>query len=194
MTEQMSIRKLYSVLDKSLMEGSFVIDNPIKKAVAIAVIKNPYSGCYLEDLSVLADFGAELGKLLSSNALKALDLEDGSQIESYGKAVIVGTKGEIEHGHAIIHPKIGAPFRNAIGGAEKARAIIPSTAKMGTLGTSIDVPVHYKDSEWVLSHVDTITVSVPDAPYEDEILVALAITTNGRPMARIPGLKKEDVK
>jgi hypothetical protein len=193
MTKQLRIRKLYAVLDEVLEERNIVLETPIKRAVAIAVIKNPYSGTYQEDLSELFDYGEELGHILSHNTLTTLNIEDGAQVESYGKAVIVGAKGEIEHGHAIIHPKIGKPFRNAIGGVDKARAIIPSTAKMGTIGTSIDVPVHYKDSEWVISHVDTITIAVPDAPYEDEILVALAVTTGGRANARIPGLGKDEV-
>lgn len=193
MTEELKIRKLYSVMDEALTEGEYTLEPPIKRAVAIAVIQNPFANRYQEDLSVLSSYGETLGELLSGNALKALGVNDGSEVESYGKAVIVGLKGEIEHGHAIIHPKIGAPFRNALGGADKARAIIPSTAKLGAIGTSIDVPVHYKDSEWVVTHVDTITVTIPDAPFEDEILVALAVTTGGRPHARIPGLQKEAV-
>ncbi|MFD1707187.1 amino acid synthesis family protein [Siminovitchia sediminis] len=193
MTEELNIRKLYTVMDEVLTEGERILETPIKRAVAIAVIKNPFAGRYQEDLSILSNYGEPLGELLSANALKGLGISDGSEVESYGKAVIVGLKGEIEHGHAIIHPKIGAPFRSAIGGADKARAVIPSTGKIGAPGTSIDVPVHYKDSEWVVTHADTITVMVPDAPFEDEILVALAVTTGGRPHARVPGLQKEAV-
>lgn len=177
-----------------MVEGSQTLDIPIKRAVAIAVFKNPYANMYKEDLSPLYSFGEELGEILSKKALNLLQLEDGNKVESYGKAVMVGTKGEIEHGHATIHPKIGAPIRSAIGGPDKARAIIPSTAKIAVPGTSIDIPVHYKDSVWVFSHIDTITVTVPDAPYENEILVAVAMTTNGRPLSRIPGLQKEEVK
>lgn len=193
MTKNVNVRKFYSLVDQTFVEGNRELETPVRRAVALAVIKNPFTNVYQEDLGLLFNIGEELGEILSKNALEVLNVRDGSEVESYGKAVIVGLKGEIEHGHAIIHPKIGAPFRNAIGGANQARAIIPSTAKMGALGASIDIPVHYKDSEWVISHVDTITVAIPDAPFEDEIVVALAVTTGGRPHPRVPGLQKEAV-
>jgi hypothetical protein len=119
---------------------------------------------------------------------------DPSKAHSYGKGVIVGTGGELEHAGAILHPKLGTPFREAVGGG---KAIIPSSKKMGIPGTSLDVPVHYKDAAFVRSHFDAMTVSVYDAPWHDELVVALVVTDSGRPLARIGGLtvdqaKKED--
>lgn len=193
MTKNIQVRKYFTFVDEVLREGETVLDSPIKRSVAVAVIKNPYVNIYKQDLSKLYDYGEFLGEELSERAVDALGVK-GESVESYGKGVVVGTGGEIEQGHAIIHPKIGGPFRKSIGGADKAGAIIPSTAKMGTLGVTIDIPVHFKASEWVISHVDTITITLPDAPYSDEIAVALAVTTKGRPLSRLPGLSKEEVK
>ena len=111
--------------------------------------------------------------------------------ESYGKAAIVGVDGELEHAAAILHPKLGTPMREAVGGG---KAIIPSAKKMGGPGTEIDVPLHYKDAAFVRTHFDAMAVRVPDAPRSDEIVVAIVVTDSGRPNPRIGGLKKEEAK
>jgi hypothetical protein len=111
--------------------------------------------------------------------------------ESYGKAAIVGTDGELEHAAAILHPKLGTPMRKAVGGG---KAIIPSSKKIGGPGTEIDVPLHYKDAAFVRSHFDAMAVRVPDAPRPDEIVVVIVVTDSGRPHARIGGLKKDEAK
>ena len=97
----------------------------------------------------------------------------------------------MEHAAAILHPKLGTPLREAVGGG---KAIIPSAKKMGGLGTEIDVPLHYKDAAFVRSHFDAMSVRVPDAPRPNEILVAIVVTDSGRPHPRIGGLKKEEAK
>jgi hypothetical protein len=111
--------------------------------------------------------------------------------ENYGKAAIVGEAGEREHAAAILHPKLGTPFRSAVGGG---KSLIPSAKKLGGLGTEIDVPLNYKDAAFVRSHFDAMTVRVPDAPKADEIVVALVVTNCGRPHPRIGGLKMSEAK
>jgi len=115
-------------------------------------------------------------------------------VENYGKAAVVGLDGELEHGHAILHPKFGKGFREECGGQDVCKAIIPSAAKLGTAGTSIDVPLHYKRAAFVRSHYDSIEVRVSDAPLSDEIVVVAALSDGGRPLPRIGGLRKEEVK
>jgi hypothetical protein len=161
----------------------------LRKVATLAVIKNPFAGTYEENLDVLIDFGEELGRILGERAVEALG--SGRTPESYGKAAIVGEKGELEHAAAILHPKLGAPLRNAVGGG---KAIIPSVKKIGRMGDTVDIPLHYKDAAFVRSHFDGMTVSINDAPKSDEILVAIAITDGGRPHARVGGLKKEEAK
>jgi hypothetical protein len=184
----MEVRKYVTILEKTRMEGGREVDPPTRRAAAIAVIANPFAGEFAENLDRLIEIGEELGTDLGKMAVDTLQIPLES-VESYGKAAIVGSRGELEHAAAILHPKLGKPFRDAIGGG---KAIIPSAKKMGVPGTEIDVPLHYKDAAFVRSHFDAMPIRVYDAPREDEILVALVVTDSGRPHPRIGGLKKEE--
>ena len=185
-----SIRKLVVQVDETRKEMGQTIDPPTRRAVAIAVIDNPYAGRYSESLDELIAIGEELGALLGRKAVAALGIEPG-QAQSYGKAAIVGEAGELEHAAAILHPKLGAPLRVAV---EKGAALVPSSKKRGTLGTAIDVPLGHKDAAFVRSHFDAIEARVPDAPRANEILVCLALTDGGRPLPRIGGLTHDQAE
>ena len=186
----MEVVKYVTIVEETLKEGGKKVDPPTRKAAAIAVIKNPFAGKYVENLDPLIDIGEELGGILGKRAVEALRITP-KNAESYGKAAIVGTDGEFEHAAAILHPKLGTPLREAVGGG---KAIIPSAKKVGSPGTEIDVPLHYKDAAFVRSHFDAMTVRVPDAPRPDEIVVVIVVTDSGRPHPRIGGLKKEEAK
>ncbi|MBW1971520.1 MAG: amino acid synthesis family protein [Spirochaetes bacterium] len=186
----MDIRKIVTIVEETRIEAGKKVEPPTKKAAAIAVIKNPFAGKYQENLDELIGYGEILGGLLGKKAVEALGVPV-ENVNSYGKAAIVGEAGELEHAGAILHPKLGAPLREAVGGG---KAIIPSAKKMGGIGTEIDVPLHYKDAAFVRSHFDAMSVRVHDAPRADEIVVAIVVTDSGRPLARIGGLKKEDAK
>jgi hypothetical protein len=184
------IRKIVTVVDETLTEMGRTVDPPVRRAAAAAVIVNPFAGRYVEDLGELMDVGEELGKLLGEKALAALGIE-GPTAESYGKAALVGANGEMEHAAAILHPKLGAPLRKLLG---KGAALIPSSKKRGGLGAVLDIPLGHKDAAYVRSHFDGMEVQINDAPRADEIVVAVAITTGGRPLPRIGGLKASEVK
>ena len=184
------IRKIVTVVDETLTEMGRSVDPPVRRAAAAAVIANPFAGRYVEDLGELMDVGEELGKLLGEKALAALGIE-GPTAESYGKAALVGANGEMEHAAAILHPKLGAPLRKLLG---KGAALIPSSKKRGGLGAVLDIPLGHKDAAYVRSHFDGMEVQINDAPRADEIVVAVAITTGGRPLPRIGGLKASEVK
>jgi amino acid synthesis protein len=184
------IRKLIVQLDETRSEMGRPVRPPTRKAVAIAVIENPFAGRYQEDLSELMDIGEELGGLLGEKCVQALGIQP-HQAESYGKAAIVGEAGELEHAAAILHPKLGAPLRNAV---EKGAALVPSAKKLGTVGCTIDVPLGHKDAAYVRSHFDAIEARVSDAPRANEIVVAVAVTDSGRPLARVGGLQKHEIK
>lgn len=184
------IRKLVTVVDEIHTDGVKAIEKPIKKCASIAVIKNPCAGKYVEDLSELTEIGEYFGKFLTERAAEALGVAK-EEIESYGKGAIIGLAGELEHGAAILHPKLGKPMRAAIGGG---KAIIPSAKKLGPAATALDVPLHFKDAAFVRTHYDAMEVRLHDAPKADEIVVALVITTGGRPHPRIGGLQKKEIK
>ena len=187
---QAKIRKIIVQVDETRMEMGQLINPPTRRAVAIAVIANPFAGSYAENLDALSDIGAELGKLLGEKCVEALGIQP-HQAESYGKAAIVGEGGELEHAAAILHPKLGAPLREAV---EKGAALVPSSKKIGGLGTAIDVPLGHKDAAFVRSHFDAIEARVSDAPRANEIVVAVAVTDSGRPLPRIGGLQKHEIK
>jgi len=184
------IRKLIVQVDETRAEMGRKVEPPTRKAVAMAVIENPLAGRYAEDLTELIDIGEELGGLLGERCVQALGIKPG-QAQSYGKAAIVGEGGELEHAAAILHPKLGAPLRKAV---EKGAALVPSAKKMGTLGSAIDVPLGHKDAAYVRSHFDAIEARVSDAPRKNEIVVAVAVTDSGRPLARVGGLQKHEIK
>ncbi len=184
------IRRILTIVDETYREMGKAIKPPVRRAAALAVIENPFAGKYEEDLSALTAIGEELGGLLTERCIRALGI-DGSKAESFGKAAIVGESGELEHAAAILHPKMGTPVRKVL---VKGPALIPSAKKMGGPGTAIDVPLGHKDAAFVRSHFDAIEVRVPDAPRAGEIVVAIAVTDSGRPLPRIGGLQKHEIK
>lgn len=182
------IRKLGVWLEETHHEAGRPVSPPTRKAVAAAVIANPCAGRYVEDLSELAEIGAELGGLLGERCVAALGIRP-DQAQSYGKAALVGEDGELEHAAAILHPKLGAPLRRAV---EKGAALVPSSKKRGAMGQDLDIPLGHKDAAYVRSHFDGVEIRFPDAPRPDEIVVAVAVTDSGRPLARVGGLRAED--
>ena len=184
------IRKLLVQVDETRMEMGKMVHPSTRRAVAMAVIENPFAGRYAEDLSELMDIGEELGGLLGERCVLALGIQP-AQAHSFGKAAIVGEQGELEHAAAILHPKLGAPLRKAV---EKGAALVPSAKKMGTVGTAIDVPLGHKDAAFVRSHFDAVEARVSDAPRPGEIVVVVAVTDGGRPLARVGGLQAHEAK
>lgn len=184
------IRKLVVQVDETRIEMGRAVDPPTRRALAMAVIENPFSGRYADDLDELTAIGEELGGLLGRKCVQALGIEP-DRAQSYGKAAIVGEAGELEHAAAILHPRLGAPLRQAVG---KGAALVPSSKKRGGLGTAIDVPLGHKDAAFVRSHFDAIEARVADAPRADEIVVAVAVTDSGRPLPRVGGLQVHEIK
>jgi hypothetical protein len=183
---RVKIRKMVTVVEEILSDGGRDGRRPLRKVAAVAVIANPFAGRFVEDLTPLIDAGEELGALLGKRATDAL----GAPAESFGKAAIVGEGGEYEHAAALLHPKLGAPLRAAVAGG---KAIIPSAKKLGGPGTSIDVPLHFKDAAFVRTHYDAMEVRLHDAPRSNEIVLAIVVTDGGRLHPRVGGLTKDEV-
>ena len=184
------IRKLITIVEDTVREAGQDVHPPTRKAAAIAVVENPFAGRHAEHLDELIGLGEMLGALLGERAVHALGIAPGD-VQSYGKAAIVGEDGELEHAAAILHPKLGAPLRAAV---EKGAALVPSAKKRGGMGASIDVPLGHKDAAFVRSHFDAMEIRVADAPRRDEIVVAVVVTDSGRPLARIGGLAVSEIQ
>ena len=183
------IRKIVVQIDETHVEGGQAIDPPTRRALAMAVIDNPYAGHYSANLDALIEIGEELGGLLGQRCVQALGITP-DQAQSYGKAAIVGEAGELEHAAAVLHPKRGAPLRQAV---SHGAALVPSAKKRGTLGTIIDVPLGHKDAAFVRSHFDAMEARVSDAPRANEMVVAVVVTDSGRPAPRIGGLQVSEI-
>jgi hypothetical protein len=175
------VRKLVVHIEETRRELDRPVERLVAKVVAGAVIRNPFAGRYVEDLSPLYELGGEVAELLAERAVRALGVEPAA-VEAYGKAAIVGVDGEIEHAAAILHPRFGAPVRAAVEGGE---AIIPSTKKVGGPGSAIVMPLTNKNDIWSFDEMDAAEISVPDAPRPDELLVCLALAVGGRPLHRV---------
>ena len=184
------IRKLVVQVDETRREMGREVNPPTRRALAMAVIANPYAGGYSENLDELIAIGEQLGALLGERCVQALGITP-AQAQSYGKAAIVGEAGELEHAAAILHPALGAPLRRAV---ERGAALVPSAKKQGGVGCAVDVPLGHKDAAFVRSHFDAIEARVSDAPRANEIVVAVAVTDSGRPLPRIGGLQAHEAK
>jgi hypothetical protein len=182
----LEIRKLMTFVEEVRTEGGRGDGAPLMKAATAVVFRNPYAGReWSEDLSEIEGPSAELGALIGERCLAAV----GGTVESHGKAVLVGTAGEQEHGNAAKTTTFGNPFRDAFGGG---RAWLPSTTKRCAPGAQVDVPLCFKDEIWVRSHYDTITVAIADAPAPDEIVLIGAVASRGRLNARLGGKSKDE--
>ena len=184
------IRKWYLQVEDTLANesGQAADGAPLRKIVIAAAIRNPHAGKFVKDLSDIVgpskELGIEFGRRIAAAA-------GGDKVESYGKACLVGSAGEYEHGNAFLTTAFADPVRDAVGGG---KAWVPSTGKRGAPGTAIDVPLAHKDALYVRSHYDTVTATFGDAPAPDEIVVIYAFATRGRLHARLGGLAAKDIQ
>lgn len=185
---QLRIRKLQTFVQECSWAGGRTFDPPLRKVAATAVVENPYTARFIDDLTPMIDASAALGEKLASLAVKAMLPYP---VQSYGKAAIVGLAGEQEHANALLTTTFAAPIREAVGGA---KAWMSSFTKIGAPGVSIDVPLASKDALYVRSHYDGMTLSFHEAPFADEIVVIVCIANRGRLNARVGGLSFDKMK
>lgn len=184
----MDIRQIAVISQEILSEGGRALAKPTRRVAAAAVLRNPFVGQQLDDFSALVDLSVKAGELLTTRALAALAP---LSPRGYGKAALVGTDGDLEQGASMIHVRMGLAMRQGAGGGP---ALIPGNAKSGAAGTSIDIIFGGLEDSWDYDAMDTMTVSVPDAPRPNEILLVVAFLGGGRPNARIKGAAQEDVR
>lgn len=185
----MELRSLTLIDTETHREGRLAVGPPTRQVAACAVVRNPLAGSAGDcDLAPLVDLSVEVGTVLTARALGALG--DGVRPRAYSKGVVVGSRGTLEHGAAMIHVRIGLAMRQALG---RGRALIPGTAKVGGPGTSIDLLFGGIDDAWDYDAMDAMEIIVPGAPEPDEVLLIVAFAT-GRAGARIQGASQEAVE
>ncbi len=189
MSELVKIRKYVSIVEETVHDGGPALARPVTKAVVGGVVANPYAGRHVADIQPMMKALEPLAVDLTERVMKILGAA-GSQLEAYGKGVIVGIAGELEHA-ALWHQPSGFGIRHAMGGA---RSIVPSTVKVASAGARIDIPLHHVTAAYVRSHFDAIEFCVPDGPKPDEIVFIVAAAIGGRPHARVGGLTVDGIK
>jgi Amino acid synthesis len=186
---EVTVRKKLTAVEEIFHEGGPVAPAPLRRAVALAVIHNPYAGAYVPHIAGFMDDLKPLGMEMANSLVAALG-GNASVVQGYGKGAIVGSAGELEHG-ALWHVPGGYAMREVL---SDAKAIVASTKKVGGPGTRLDVPITHINASYVRSHFDAIEVGLADAPRSDEILLALVMTTGARIHARVGGLKASAIK
>ncbi len=184
-----SIRKKLFMLEEVLHEGGEVSDKPLLIGAAAAVINNPFAGRYVEDIQYFMDDLKPLGMELSQDLIEKMG-GDVTCIDGFGKGAIVGSSGELEHG-ALWHVPGGYAMRELLG---DSKAIVPSTKKVGPVGTKLDIPITHINASYVRSHFNSFEVYVPGAPQEDEMVLILVMSIGSRIHARVGGLKANEIK
>lgn len=183
------IRKMLTVVEEIRHEGGKPADKPLLRGAVLAVIENPYAGSYHDDIQPFMKDLEPLGLGMAKRLIASLG-GDAALIQGYGKGAIVGQGGELEHG-ALWHVPGGYAMREALG---DAKAIVPSTKKVGGPGARLDVPVTHVNASYVRSHFDAMEVGLQDAPRANELVLALVMTTGSRIHARVGGLKADEIK
>ncbi len=184
---ELILRKRLIVVEEIFHEGGPPPETPLKRGAALAVLQNPFAGRYVEDIQHFMDDLRPLGLQMARDLADSLGGPD--QIEGYGKASLVGTRGELEHG-ALWHNPGGYAMREVL---NDTRAIVPSSKKVGAAGARIDVPITHINASYVRSHFDSMEVGLNDAPRADELLYALVMTTGPRIHTRSGGLEAADI-
>jgi len=186
---EVQIRKKFTVIEEIFHEGGPRASIPLRRAAVVAIVRNPFAGAYVPEISAFMDDLKPLGLEMARSLVASLG-GDPKVIEGYGKGAIVGAAGELEHG-ALWHVPGGYAMREILGGA---KAIVASTKKVGSPGARLDVPITHINASYVRSHFDAMEVGLADAPRADEILLALVMTTGSRVHARVGGLKASEIK
>ena len=182
------LRKTMIFIEDIHHDGGPQPASPRRRAAIVALVRNPFAGVYEPDLQGAMDDLKPLGLMMTDRLIDAMGGIDG--IDGYGKASLAGEGGELEH-TALWHVPGGYSMRERLG---EAKAIVPSSMKVGGAGTRIDIPLGHINAAYVRSHFDGMEVGVPDGPRADELLFALAMSRGPRIHHRVGGLAAEDVK
>ena len=184
----LEIRKKQIIVEEVFHEGGPVASTPRKVGAIAIVIRNPFAGRYVEEIESFSDDLKPLGLSCAGELLVALG-GNAADVDGYGKGAIAGEQGEREHA-ALWHVPGGYAMRELLG---DAKAIVPSTKKVGGPGTALDVPITHINASYVRGHFDAFEVSISDAPRADELLLILVMSCGARVHDRAGGLKATDI-
>ncbi|HAB58789.1 MAG: hypothetical protein CL433_08990 [Acidimicrobiaceae bacterium] len=191
MVTSVVVRRMQLTTRRTLRAAGANLDRPHRHGSIAAVLANPFAGNQATEAQI-AEWMADLRPLAGEMAIELRDAltTNGEQIETYGKGAIVGVSGELEIA-AAWHIPAGAGLRAALG---DPKAQVPSSKKIGVLGSQVDIPLVHLHASYLRSHYDVEPVVVPDGPRPDEVVFALVMSTGARPAHRIGGFTIDDVQ
>src|ERR1700757_3995550 len=124
----MTIRKTVTLVEEINAEYGARANPPLRRVAIAAVFENPLAGKPAgADLKPLIDYSLELGASLTKTALGMLGASP-AQLRAYTKAAVVGIGGDLEHGAAMIHPRLDMAMRRAL---RRRRRLISGPATGG---------------------------------------------------------------
>lgn len=181
------VRKVKYCKETVLHDRGPALKKELIVGVAMAVVRNPFAGRYEEDLIPFQTALRALGHELSDGLIKLMGGKE--NIESYGKGMMVGEDGEIEHA-AVWHEAGGWAMRDALGGP---KAIVPALKSMGGPGSRLMIPLGHIRASFVRGHHFVTEMTIWDAPRKDELLFGLGMASGARPNSRLGGLLPEKI-
>ena len=187
---EIKLRKFNKFVDKTFIEGGKEAKEPVLLVSVAAVFENPWKDQgFVEDLKpIILDLAPKLGKILVSELIN--EIGSAENILAYGKAGIVGLNGEIEHASAFIHTlRFGNKFRDAVGGT----SYLSFTNSRGPAGSKISIPMMHKTDSGLRPYYLTHEFTIHDAPFDNEIVIAIGGSSSGRAHART-GDRYQDMK
>ena len=184
------VRKWFEFREETLAleTGNLADGAPVVKLVLAAALANPHAGQFVDNFDSVILRSGSLGREFGRRFQEMLGE---AQVQSYGKAALVGVNGEYEHGNAFLTQTFADPVRDAVGGG---KSWVPSTGKVAAAGAVLDIPLAHKDALYVRSNYDTISIGFGDAPRPDEVVIAFAFASRGRLHARLGGLSAGEVR
>ena len=90
---EVAVRKNILCVEEIFHEGGPVAERPLRRAAAIAVIRNPFAGSYVASIDGFMDDLKPLGFEMARKLVAALG-GDPKVVEGYGKGAIVGSAHE----------------------------------------------------------------------------------------------------
>ncbi len=190
MVTSVVVHRMQLTTRRTLRAAGADLKRPHRHGSIAAVLANPFAGSHATEAQI-DEWMTDLRPLAGEMAIELRDAltADGEEIETYGKGAIVGVSGELEIA-AAWHVPAGAGLRAALG---DPKAQVPSSKKVGALGSQIDIPLVHLHASYLRSHYDVEPVVVPDGPRPDEVVCALVMSTGARPAHRIGGFSIDDV-
>jgi len=176
------IRKTIVTAETVYADGGKTAPTPLVMIAAVAVVKNPWAGeGFVADLAPkIRTMAPVLGELLTGLIIK--EAGSGESVQAYGKSAVVGLNGELEHASALIHTlHFGNHYRSAV----KGKTYLAFNNTRGPANSPILIPMMGTSDEGTREHYLTMQFNINDAPFSDEIVIALGAALGGRPHHRI---------